>query len=205
MADRVRAWRKEEKIFGKGRCRNAKSMELHLLRWILWSSQNASLAPSECPALCLRVRKSSRGKLIVLIAPWRILVRSHNSTKQPKWQQWAQHVPVLPFAAPPWRRGSNVLPRGMLTGNGTWTALESSSVTEIFLSSPASSLKPLAIVARNDCTNCSTSALLRHTKRISISFFGVFKAVMGRIEWPQPWKAAAESAKKRRRDRKPAV
>lgn len=137
------------------------------------SSQNASLAPSEGHALCLRVRKSSRGKLIVLIAPWKMLVRSHNSTKQPKWQQWAQPVPALPFAAPPWRCGSNVLPRGMLTGNGTWPAPESSSVTGIFLNSPASSLKPLAIVARNDCTNCSISALLRHTKRISISFFGV--------------------------------
>lgn len=109
----------------------------------------------------------------VLIAPWKMLVRSHNSTKQPKWQQWAQPVPALPFAAPPWRCGSNVLPRGMLTGNGTWPAPESSSVTGIFLNSPASFLKPLAIVARNDCTNCSISALLRHTKRISISFFGV--------------------------------
>lgn len=51
--------------------------------------------------------------------------------------------------------------------------------TEIFSTSLVSSVKPLAIVARNDSTNCSVSALLRHSERISIGFFLCIKSGHG--------------------------
>lgn len=92
-------------------------------------------------------------------------------TKQPKWPRWLDSLFQLLFAAPPGRCDSNDLPQGLLRGNGTMPGLESSSVTEIFLNSLVSALKPPVIVAWNDSTNCSISALLCHSQRISISFF----------------------------------
>lgn len=83
-----------------------------------------------------------------------------------------QSVPAA-FCSSAWKMWQQCFAQGLAerSWNNAWSGIF--KWTEIFLNSLVSSLKRPAIVATNDSANCSISAFLLHSQRISISFLCV--------------------------------